>query len=248
MELTEESVWFFIRNHQQQGPVGLFELHKLMEQGILTENTFVWNKEIDGWQTAKSLQLFPDHHPALVIEKSQENVASTWTAAEKDLYPNGRPFVRYMARLFDLSLFSFFLITFISIFSPQFVFEAPPFLLFIVSLLLYILVETAILFIFGNTLGKFLLNTRIKRTSGERIDLFTAIKRSLMVTSAGMGLGVPILNFICFYLGYRALKKHGHAFWDKQCDTVVLYGQASTGRILFISLFPLILVIAGFVL
>ncbi|WHY78591.1 RDD family protein [Neobacillus sp. WH10] len=246
MESKEGNAWFYIHNHQQQGPVGLFELKKLFEQGILHAETFIWSKEMNCWQMAKSLDLFPDStlNPILTVQQT-ENLAGNWHELEKDTYPKGRPFVRYLARFFDLSLFSLFLITFVSIFSPKFILESSDIFIFILSLVLYILVEASILSIFGNTLGKSILNARLRTTNGDPLNFLTSFKRSIFVTAAGMGFGLPIINIICFYFSYYDLKKNGKSTWDQQIGTVVLYGKVSTSRILFVSLFPIALLIAG---
>ncbi|MFJ7725136.1 RDD family protein [Neobacillus sp. NPDC097160] len=246
MESLEGNAWFYIKNHQQQGPVGLFELKKLFEQGILPTETFIWSKEMNCWQMAKSLNMLPDSvFMSKKLEQPEENLASVWQELEKDTYPNGRPFVRYLARFFDLSLFSLVLMTFVSIFSPKFILESSGIFIFMLSLILYVLVEASILSIFGNTLGKSILNARLRTTNGEPLNFLTALKRSVFVTAAGMGFGVPFINFICFYYSYFDLKKNGKSTWDQQIGTVVLYGQVGLARILFVSLFPITLLIAG---
>ncbi|MFK9091028.1 RDD family protein [Bacillus salipaludis] len=246
MEPPEGNTWFYIKNHQQQGPVGLFELEKLFEQGILPAETFIWSKEMNCWQMAKSLNILPDSvFMSKKLEQPEENLASVWQELEKDTYPNGRPFVRYLARFFDLSLFSLVLMTFVSIFSPKFILESSGIFIFMLSLILYVLVEASILSIFGNTLGKSILNARLRTTNGETLNFLTALKRSIFVTAAGMGFGVPFINFICFYYSYCDLKKNGKSTWDQQIGTVVLYGQVGLARILFVSLFPITLLIAG---
>jgi len=113
------------------------------------------------------------------------------------------------------------------------------------TLILYILIEASILSIFGNTLGKSILNARLRMINGEPINFLTALKRSIFVTAAGMGFGVPIINFICFYFSFFDLKKNGKSTWDEQIGTVVLYGQVSMTRILFVCLFPITLLVAG---
>jgi len=246
MESSEGNAWFYIYKHKQQGPVGLFELKKLFEQGILPAETFIWSKEMNCWQMAKSLDLFPDSTlKPILIEQPTENIAKNWHELEKDTYPNGRPFVRYLARFFDLSLFSLVLITFVSIFSPKFILDSSRIFIFMLTLILYILIEASILSIFGNTLGKSILNARLRMINGEPINFLTALKRSIFVTAAGMGFGVPIINFICFYFSFFDLKKNGKSTWDEQIGTVVLYGQVSMTRILFVCLFPITLLVAG---
>ncbi|MEH7076732.1 RDD family protein [Neobacillus drentensis] len=249
MEPLEENSWFYIRDHHQQGPVGLFELEKMFEQGVLSAETFIWTKDMERWQMAKSLSYFSDKFfMTEQIEQPPNNLAGQWREIKKDTYPNGRPFIRCLARLFDLSLFSLFLITFVSIFSPKFVVQSSALFIFILSLILYILVEAIILSIFGNTLGKSILNTRIRTVNGNPLDFLTALKRSIFVTAAGMGFGVPLINFICSYFSYVDLKKNGKSTWDQQIGTVVLYGQVNTSRIFFVSIFPVLLLIAGIVI
>ena len=249
MEPFDGNAWFYVRNHHQHGPVGLFELEKLFEQGVLSGETFIWTKEMECWQMANCLSYFSDKFFILdQVEQSSDNLAGQWQEIKKDTYPKGRPFIRYLARLFDLSLFSLFLIIFVSIFSPKFVVHSSPIFIFILSLCLYILVEALILSIFGNTLGKSILNARIRTINGEPINFFTALKRSIFVTAAGMGFGVPLINFICFYFSYFDLKRNGKSTWDQQIGTVVLYGQVNTSRIFFVSIFPIALLIAGIVI
>jgi uncharacterized RDD family membrane protein YckC len=246
MEIPEGNVWFYIRDHQQQGPVGLFELRKLFEQGILTEDSFVWHKDLDSWYMAKALGFYPES--VSQTESEEINYAEGWVEVGKDTYPYGRPMVRYLARFFDLSLFSLFVITFVSIFHPKFILDSSAFFIFMMSVILYILAEAIIISVFGNTLGKTLLNARLKTVTGEPIDFFTALKRSIFVNAAGMGFGVPFINILCFLFSYRDLKKHGLTTWDKQIGTVVLYGRVSTARLLFVSLFPISLLIAGIII
>ncbi|WML38323.1 RDD family protein [Neobacillus sp. OS1-2] len=246
MDATEGNAWFYIRNHQQLGPIGLFELKKMFEQGILTPETYVWTKGLNQWQTAKSLELLPALvYKPNVLARPEGNLASTWDEQIKDIYPKGRPFVRYLARLFDLSLFSLVLITFVSIFSPKFILETSGILIFMLSLILYVLVEASILAIFGNTLGKTILNARLRTINGEPLHFLTALKRSIFVTAAGMGFGVPIIHFICSYFSYFDLKRNGMSTWDQQIGTVVLYGKVSPIRIVIVSLLPIALLIAG---
>lgn len=246
MEPDEKYVWFFIKDHQQQGPVCLFELQKLIEQRILTENTYVWNKSMSCWQMAKTLDQFSES----IIESSRLQLLpdkfKTKQEYEDATFPQGRPYVRYFARFFDLSLFSLFLISFISIFFPQFIANTSNVMIFILCLILWIIVEPVIIAIFGNTLGKAILNTRITTVSGEKLNFMTALKRSIFVSVAGMGFGIPFLNFICFLFSYRDLKGHGVSTWDQKIGTVILYGKVSMTRIFLASSLPVGMLAAGF--
>jgi len=247
MKRKEDNVWFFIKDHQQQGPVCLFELQKLIEQRVLSGETYVWNKYMPCWQMAKTLDVFTDS----IVEATRFHLLSENKSTdqyEEDTYPKGRPYVRYLARFFDLSLFSLLLITIISIFSPNFISETSNGLIFIGSLILWILIEPLMIAIFGNTLGKAFLHTKIKTVNGVKLNYMTALKRSLLVSIAGMGFGIPILNLICFLFSFRDLTGRGMSAWDQKIGTVILYGQVSPARILFASLIPAGMLAAGFII
>ena len=106
MESNETNVWFFIKDSQQQGPVCLFELKKLIEQKVLSGDTYVWNKSMNCWQMAKSLEIFSDCIFKSTIIHLLPDKFKTNAEYEEATYPNGRPYVRYLARFLDLSLFS----------------------------------------------------------------------------------------------------------------------------------------------
>jgi uncharacterized RDD family membrane protein YckC len=246
MESNKENVWFFIKDSQQQGPVCLFELKKLLEQRVLSGDTFVWNKSMNSLEMAKSLDTFSESifestriHTLPDKFKSKEEY-------EEATFPHGRPYVRYFARFFDLSLFSILFILFVSILFPAFVAEFSNLYIFIISLILWIIVEPAIIAIFGNTFGRAFLNTKIKNLNGEKLNFKTAFKRSIFVSAAGMGFGIPILNFICFFFSYRDLKGHGISSWDHKIGTVTLYGKVSMSRLCIAGSFPMGMLAAGF--
>jgi uncharacterized RDD family membrane protein YckC len=246
MESNKENVWFFIKDSEQQGPVCLFELKKLIEQRVLSGDTFVWNKSMSSWQMAKNLATFSES----IFESTRIHLFpdkfKTKEEYEEATYPAGRPYVRYLARLFDLSLFSILFILFVSILSPSFVAEISNLYIFIISLFLWIIVEPAIIAIFGNTFGRAFLNTKIKSIHGDKVDFKTALKRSIFVSAAGMGFGIPILNFICFIFSYRDLKGHGISTWDHKIGTVTLYGKVSMSRLCIAGSLPMGMLAAGF--
>jgi hypothetical protein len=47
MDILDRNVWSYIRDHQQQGSIVLFELKKLFEQGVLTGDSFLWSSDMD---------------------------------------------------------------------------------------------------------------------------------------------------------------------------------------------------------
>lgn len=241
MDPNGENVWFYIKDHQQLGPAGMFEIKKLFEQGVLHENTYLWTKNAECWQMAKSLEPFKHFKPRYHNEYQPQT-------EETATFPKGRPIVRFIARMFDLSLFTAFFLTLISIYSPELILTTSKLLLFFVTLFLWLFIEPMIVSIFGNTLGKALLHTKIKNADGEFIDFITAFKRSIYVITAGMGFGIPIINLICSVFSYKDLKEHGISAWDKKSDTVILYGYVDRSRILLLACFPIVLFFAGIII
>lgn len=241
----EEKVWFYIKDRQQLGPVGVFELKKLFEQGVLNENTYLWTKSAKCWQMAQTLEPFKNFKAKYPLQNSSQDISQLKANLEEVTFPEGRPLVRFIARMFDLSVFTLFFITFVSIFSPALIINTSKLELFTINVILWLFFEPAVVTIFGNTLGKSLLNTKVKNVNGEYINFMTAFKRSVFVIAAGMGFGVPVINFICYLFSYKDLKEHGISIWDLKSDTVVLYGNVNTARMCLMACFPLVLFLAG---
>ncbi|NHM31603.1 RDD family protein [Neobacillus terrae] len=107
--------------------------------------------------------------------------------------------------------------------------------------------EPIILSIFGNTLGKSLLNTRIRSITGEPLDYLTAFRRSFYIALSGMGLGIPFFSFLFSLRSHFSRPKSGLSPWDLKCGTVILYGETSIGRFLFTALLPDALFCTGFI-
>ncbi len=244
----EEKVWFYIKDRQQLGPAGVFELKKLFEQGVLNENTYLWTKSAKCWQMAKTLEPFKNFKARNPLQNSSQDISQFQSNLEEVTFPQGRPLVRFIARMFDLSVFTLFFITLVSIFSPELILKASKLELFSINVILWLFFEPAVMTIFGNTLGKSLLNTKIKNVNGDYINFMTAFKRSVFVITAGMGFGVPVLNFICYLFSYKDLREHGISIWDLKSDTVVLYGSVTTSRVLLMACFPLVLFLAGVII
>jgi hypothetical protein len=237
MEPNETRVWFYIKDRQQYGPVGFFELTKLLEQGILNGETYLWTIGSERWEMAKNIDRFKD-----CSVKKPPQVSSP---SEIMAQPRNRPFLRFLAKLFDLALFTVLLSTFISIFSLNLILKTPKLTLFMIYLLLWTLLEPIMLSIFGNTIGKALLNIKVKCANGQLLDFITAFKRNLFMFSFGKEIGYP---FIMLIFSFTELRKKARLFWDKKAGTIVLYGNVSLPRMLLGFCFPIVVFITGVIL
>jgi hypothetical protein len=234
MEPNETRVWFYIRDRQQYGPVGFFELTKLFEQGVLNGETYLWTTGTECWKAAKGIERFKGY--------KMKNLPPDFLPSEKIIHPRNKPFLRFMAELFDISLFTVLLSTFISIFSLDLILKTSKLTLFIIYLLLWTLLEPIMLSIFGTTIGKSLFKIKIKCVNGQLLDLITAFKRDLFMITFGKGIKFPIINLIL------NIRKKARLIWDVKAGTIVLYDHVSLPRILLGTCFPIIVFITGIII
>jgi hypothetical protein len=227
-------VWFYIKDRQQQGPVGFFELNKLFEHGVLNGETYLWTAGAESWKVAKSMDRFKDYRT--------RNPPQEPSSAETVSHPQNKPFLRFIAKLFDLSLFTVLLSTFISIFSLDLILKTSKLALFMICLLLWTLLEPIMLSIFGTTIGRALLNIKVKCVNGQLLDLITSFKRNLFIITFGKGIRFPVINL--FY----NLRKKARSIWDVKAGTIVLYGKVSLPRLLLGVCFPLAVFITGIII
>ena len=194
-----------------------------------------------GWKSAGLLDhLSPFFNNTITLETRQEilplNCLFEWHSQ-----------IRYIARMFDLTIFSSLVGIFLTIFPSHYLSEISFAFLGLLILSLWAATEPIILFIFGNTLGKSLLNTRIRSITGEPLDYLTAFKRSVYIALSGMGLGIPFFSFLFSIHSHFRRTKNGMSPWDVKYGTIILYGETSIGRILLAALLPAALFCTGFI-
>jgi uncharacterized RDD family membrane protein YckC len=234
MEPTETRVWFYIKDRQQYGPVGFFELTKLFEQGVLNGETYLWTTGAECWKTARCIEKLKKYR--------MKNPPPESSPSKTINRPKNKPFLRFIAELFDISLFTVLLSTFISIFSLDLILKTSKLTLFLIYLLLWTLLEPIMLSIFGTTIGKSLFKIKIKCVNGQLLDLLTAFKRDLFILTFGKGIRFPIINLIL------NIRKKARLIWDVKAGTIVLYGHVGLPRILLGTCFPITVFITGIII
>lgn len=157
----------------------------------------------------------------IIIEqrnKPQENISKV------------NPWIRFLARGIDYSLFFLFL-AFLQWMFREHVGLARyehwiPFEFFV-----WIPIEALFLSTWGKTPGKFFLRTRLKQGKRGKLDYMTALKRSFSVWFRGLGMGIIILNFFCLLIAYRNLKIHQMTSWDRDDHIQVTHYPIGQWRI-----------------
>ena len=146
------------------------------------------------------------------------------------------PWIRFLARFFDYSLF-FLLLWGLRVLAaghlPFGKFERLiPFEFFV-----WIPVEALLLAIWGTTPGKFFLKTEIRQGRKVRLEYITALKRSFNVWFRGLGMGIPAINVLCLLIAYQKLRLLRQTSWDREENIGVFHHPIGRWRVIAAAIF-----------
>ena len=155
---------------------------------------------------------------------------------------------RFFARLFDqLIFFSIFYLVYQ--YCANYVFFEDWMLALkfaVVGIVLYFVLETVSVLVFGGTLGKWMLSIGVVAADGQKPKRLQLVKRNLMVAFFGLALDIPPFVFITAILQYHKLKKAGNeglTMWDRACGTTFSHAEIKSRRLLLlIPVFVLVVV------
>jgi hypothetical protein len=146
------------------------------------------------------------------------------------------PWIRFLARFVDYSLFCVGLLMMKKIFNVDGVYDSLvkliPFEFFS-----WIPIEALLLFVWGKTPGKWFLKIDLRFGGKPRPDFLMALRRSVSVWWRGLGLGLPILNALCLLIAYQRLKLTYITSWDKEDHIHVTYRSIPQWRMITAVLF-----------
>ncbi len=157
------------------------------------------------------------------IEPTEILIEGDGTVHEKPAIAN--PWLRFLARMFDYSLFFMVLWSISSgkIESTSLV----PFEYF-----LWIPLEAAFLRWVGTSPGKWILGIKLQQGRLQHLDYLTALRRSFHVWFRGLGMGIPFLNVICMLVAFQRLKAFKITTWDRDDHIHISYCRIGKWRIL----------------
>jgi len=150
-----------------------------------------------------------------------------------DITSHPRPWVRFWARLLDMTFysmmlafifpriadFSMFLLQHVSYQWQEYVTRLAEWIL--INLVAYIFFEGILLSTLGTTLGKMLFKVSLQDAQGKKLSFIAALKRTFLVYFRGLALLLPLISIITLIYSYISLKSSGTTSWDKECHTVV---------------------------
>ena len=164
------------------------------------------------------------HRDNRQVAKPACETISTWEGfivkAKRALLRARGGIMRFLARGLDIT--SLFLI--LSVLSPRLVTKPEiTFGLFMLTVLVWILIEALQLALFQTTLGKYMLKIRIAKKSGDRISFTEALKRSFHIWWRGLGTGFPLLALITLPVALTRLVFKGESSWDRDGEFTVTH-------------------------
>lgn len=145
---------------------------------------------------------------------------------EKDrVQPVAYPWRRYFARMFDFALYRGFWILFASYALRVHPLAQSGMLHTIFSVLLMLLVEPLLLLLFRTTPGKAIFGLRLTSASGGRLSYWSGLTRTTQLLLSGMGLCIPLYEWVRLWKSYRACKDGEWLPWesDDAWDDVPVY-------------------------
>jgi uncharacterized RDD family membrane protein YckC len=151
-----------------------------------------------------------------------------------------RPWVRYLARMVDIWLFSVVVGFAIGIYAPS-ILNVPDIVLTIGILFAWVFQESILLANCGTTPGKWLFKIKVRDSRGKKLSFSDALNRSFSVLFKGLGAGIPFIGFFALLSSRSKLKRDGVTTWDEDGGYVVTHERIGTPRAIAIAV-----IIVGF--
>jgi Na+/melibiose symporter-like transporter len=51
--IEDSKLWYYLLNNEQLGPVSLNKISSLLQEGKITDSTYVWNETLEKWKSLK---------------------------------------------------------------------------------------------------------------------------------------------------------------------------------------------------
>jgi len=211
-------IWI-IRDGEKVGPIHDYEVRRKIEDGELPATTPAWHEGLGAWQPLIEIGIFTREFELATTAREQLPVIPENSSLPDSATPPPLPVTtfyvrRFWARWLDLTLYSG--IWWIGMWVARQDIEAAllnPWVMFF-QYLPWFVIEPLLLHYFGTTPGKWLLNLKVVNLDGSRLDLPSAIRRSLRVMFTGVGFGWGPLAIFCQALSIFTAKRLGTTLWD----------------------------------
>lgn len=115
---------------------------------------------------------------------------------------------------------------------------------FFIQLYLTIPLEALFISVVGTTPGKWLGRIRVSDLEGGRASYRQALQRTFWVWVKGLGLGIPLVNYVSMWFARKKLIRDGKTWWDETAGTKVEHIEIPLWRYILV----LIVAVALFLL
>ncbi|MGM0568336.1 MAG: RDD family protein [Elusimicrobiota bacterium] len=102
--------------------------------------------------------------------------------------------------------------------------------LFLIMIIAGFFIEPFMLSKWGTTPGKYLLNIRLRKENGSKLNFKEALLRRIRVFIFGQGLNMGAFNLIANGIAYTNLTEKGIMSWDKKGESFVNHKTLSVSR------------------
>ncbi len=165
-----------------------------------------------------SLEFLEDKKSIIYTNK---NDIEKWNSNVSQIpFANVRPWVRFLARHIDIYIFAIIICGLWMIISPS-IFLKSRIMFGLITIFIWIFVESVFLSSWGTTFGKWLLKIKVRDKEDKKLTFLVALKRSFLVYLKGYGLGMPIISIFTELSAYNKLINNGITTWDEDCQLVV---------------------------
>lgn len=147
------------------------------------------------------------------------------------------PWRRYFARLLDITFYNVLcasgLALFANIGTPH-ITPRSTLLGTVVTILMMLFIEPALLALFGTTLGKWILGIRITDENGRKLTYGAGFYRIWLVIWSGYGLSIPIYSLVRLYKCYKSCEAGETLDWENY-SVVILKDEKAIRNVLYIA-------------
>lgn len=214
---------WIIQNGEKNGPFEIAHVVRKLQSGEWHGDTYGWVEGMREWQPLSSIPEFAqatsvaDEMESSVdsnIDNAETAIATSIAAQVSKREASAMLVRRFFARWFDLLLWSSIYMCAMHLSGANLKGMMMNFWFNYLMMIVWILIEAAMVHRWGATPGKWLLGLRISRLDGERLPVGLSLLRSVRVYLMGMGMSHPILLPLCHGFSWWFVRKHGSALWD----------------------------------
>lgn len=229
--------WIII-DGEKTGPFDIAQVARRIESGELTSEHHGWVEGMKDWLPLTKIPAFEEAFQTYQKSLVPPPVPEISSIPKFFPAPQGGPPAdvnrmlvrRFFARWFDMLLWTMLFMCFIIFAKADFMGLMMNLWFNYAMMLVWILLESAMIHLWGCTPGKALLGIRVRNVDGSNISLGRSVLRSLRVYLMGMGMSHPILMPLCHGFSWWFLRKHGATLWDGPAGFRVSMGPISVWR------------------